>query len=282
MSGYAALDAFQIGRFSANCSLLFTDVPLLERPSAARAAGFAAVEFWWPFATADPVWQEIDAFVDAIATSGVVLDALNLFGGDLVAGERGIVSHPGRQHEFIASVAVAAEIGTRLGTRKFNALYGHRLPGVEASHQDRLALINLEHAADVLGSIGGQVLLEPLSGTDSYPLTTVAEVTGVLRQLERRGVRNTKLLADLFHLANNGEDVTSLISEHAAGFGHLQVADSPGRGAPGTGRLPLTRWIDQACRAGYAGRIGLEYAGSADGFEWMRNLVSADRTGAEQ
>ena len=50
-----------------NCSLMFTEEPLLRRPAAARAAGFSAVEFWWPFATPVPSDREVDAAIAAYA-----------------------------------------------------------------------------------------------------------------------------------------------------------------------------------------------------------------------
>jgi hydroxypyruvate isomerase len=74
-------------RFDVNCSILFTELPLLERPAAARAAGFDAVEFWWPFADPVPPDREVDAFVRALREAGVRLILLNLgqMGEDLAA-----------------------------------------------------------------------------------------------------------------------------------------------------------------------------------------------------
>ena len=82
--------------YLANCSLLFTEEPLLRRPAAARAAGFGAVEFWWPFATPVPADREVDAFVAAIEEAGVALVGLNFFAGDLAGPDCGVLSIPGR------------------------------------------------------------------------------------------------------------------------------------------------------------------------------------------
>ncbi|HEX7147761.1 MAG TPA: hydroxypyruvate isomerase, partial [Actinomycetota bacterium] len=82
--------------YEVNCSILFTELPLLERPAAAREAGFDAVEFWWPFATAVPSDREVDEFVGAVGDAGVRLAGLNFFAGDMPGGDRGLVSWPAR------------------------------------------------------------------------------------------------------------------------------------------------------------------------------------------
>lgn len=251
MTGFAS--------YAVNCSILLTDLPLLERPAAAKAAGYDAVEFWWPFPTATPTSTEVDDFTDAIIRAGVDLTGLNLFAGDMAAGERGVVSAPDRVAELRDSVTVAARIGERLGTMAFNALYGNRLPGVDQELQDFIALENLVFAAGALDEIGAVLLLEPLSGVPAYPLKTAADVLAVIAKLERAGTTNVRLLADLYHLATNGDDVPSVITRHMRRIGHVQIADAPGRGAPGTGELPLRSWIQQTRLAGYQGPIGLEY-----------------------
>lgn len=256
-----------------NCSILLTDLPLLERPAAAKAAGFDAVEFWWPFAAAVPEAGEVAAFVAAIQDAGVRLTGLNFYAGDMPAGDRGIVSWPGREGEFRANVEAVVAIGQRLGTRAFNALYGNRVEGASAQEQDDLAVRNLAFAAQAVARIGGVVLLEPVSGAPAYPLTKAADALAVIDRVRaEHGVDNVRLLADFYHLAVNGDDVPAVIAAHAADFGHIQIADAPGRGEPGTGDLPLADWIAASRAGGYAGPIGLEYkATQADPFAWARD-----------
>src|SRR5215471_2861295 len=81
-------------RFDVNCSILFTELPLLQRPAAAKAAGFDAVEFWWPFEEMVPADADADAFVAALADAGTELVSLNFHAGDMTAGERGLMSVP--------------------------------------------------------------------------------------------------------------------------------------------------------------------------------------------
>ena len=91
----------------------------------------------------------------------------------------------------------------------------------------------------------------------------------IIARTEAAGVDNVKLLADFYHLAVNGDDVAAVIENHAKDFGHIQIADNPGRGAPGTGTLPLDQWIARSRELGYTGPIGLEYkAPAAEAFNW--------------
>ncbi|MEO8906614.1 MAG: TIM barrel protein [Microbacteriaceae bacterium] len=257
--------------YTVNCSILLTELPLLERPAAARAAGFDAVEFWWPFASSVPSDADITAFTGAIRDSGVQLTGLNFNAGDMPGGDRGLVSWPARSNEFRDNIAVVAGIGSELGCRAFNALYGNRLDEASAEEQDAIGAENLAAAAAGVAGINGIVLLEPVSGTEAYPLKTAADALAVIdRVTTQSGATNVKLLADFYHLAVNGDDVAAVIESHAADFGHIQIADDPGRGAPGTGNLPLSQWLERSTELGYEGYIGLEYkAPKENAFDWV-------------
>lgn len=259
--------------YTVNASILLTDLPVTERPAAAKAAGFDAVEFWWPFSSAVPAQQDVDGFVAAIRDAGVQLTGLNFFAGDMAGGDRGLVSWVGREGEFRDNVEVVVGIGERTGTKAFNALYGLRQDGVDAKTQDDLAVENLAIAGTAVARIGGIVLLEPVSGADAYPLKTADDALAIIARVkDEHGVDNVRLLADFYHLAVNGDDVAAVIADHAAEFGHIQIADAPGRGEPGTGELPLTEWIDAARAGGYDGVIGLEYKATQDDpFAWTKN-----------
>ena len=256
--------------YTVNCSILLTELPLLDRPAAAAAAGFDAVEFWWPFAESVPADKDVDAFEAAIKDAGVQLTGLNFNAGDMPAGDRGLVSWKGRCSEFKDNIDAVAGIGERLGCKAFNALYGNRMDGHSAEAQDELALKNLVAAAEGIGRIGGTVLLEPVSGAERYPLKTAQDALDVIGKVHAEGPQNIKLLADFYHLAVNGDNVAAVIENHAKDFGHIQIADNPGRGAPGTGGLPLGEWISRSREFGYAGPIGLEYkAPQAEAFGWL-------------
>ncbi|WP_019819334.1 hydroxypyruvate isomerase family protein [Saccharomonospora saliphila] len=258
--------------YEVNCSILFTELPLLERPAAARKAGFTAVEFWWPFAEAVPTDAEVDRFVAAVRDAGVRLVGLNFAAGDMPGGDRGLVSWPARSAEFRDNIDVVVGIGDQLGTTGFNALYGNRVDADPAA-QDALAVENLALAADSVARIGGTVLIEPVSGAERYPLRTAADALTVVDRVHREtGAGNIGLLADLYHLAVNGDDVDAVIAGHTDRVAHVQIADAPGRGAPGTGDLPLDRQLTALEANGYSGWVGLEYkpAGdTTDSFAWL-------------
>lgn len=258
-------------RYAVNCSILLTGVPLLERAAAARASGFGAVEFWWPFESAVPSDGEVDAFVRSVQDAGVRLAGLNFAAGDLPGGDRGLVSWPTRSAEFRDNVDVVAGIGEVLGCRAFNALYGNRIEGVPEQSQDDLAVENLALAAAAVGRFGGTVLVEPVSGAPGYPVRTATDATAVIAGVSgETGAANLGLLADLYHLAVNGDDLPAVIERDAGLIGHVQIADAPGRGAPGTGGLPLDDLLFRLEQVGYSGWVALEYrSDAADPFGWL-------------
>jgi hydroxypyruvate isomerase len=256
-------------RFDVNLSILFTELPLLERPAAAKAAGFDAVEFWWPWSVAVPSDADVDAFVTAVRDAGVQLAGLNFFAGDMPGGDRGLVSWPARSAEFRDNVDVTIGVGEQLGCRAFNALYGNRVDDSTAEEQDALATENLALAARAAARIGGTVLVEPVSGAPRYPLLTAADA---LAAIDRVGEENVKLLLDVYHLAVNGDDVEKAITASAGRIGHVQIADAPGRNEPGTGELDIAGYLDRIAATGYDGWVGLEYkpsGTSVDAFDWL-------------
>ena len=263
-----------MARFDVNCSILFTELPVLQRPAAARAAGFTAVEFWWPWGEAVPPDADVDAFVRAVRDAGVDLVGLNFFAGDMPGGDRGLVSWPERSAEFRDNLDVAVSVGEQLGCRAFNALYGNRVADTTPERQDELAVENLTLAAAAADRLDGVVLVEPVSGAPAYPLLTAADAVEVIERAERSsGATNLRFLCDVYHLAVNGDDPPKAISSHFGRIGHVQIADAPGRNEPGTGELPIQDYLRQLDEAGYDGWVGLEYkpsgAASADSFGWL-------------
>ena len=262
--------------YTVNCSIMLTDLPLLDRPRAARDAGFEAVEFWWPFESPTPSDAEVTAFTRAIQNAGVQLTGLNFAAGDMPAGDRGILSDPSTTTAFRDSVDVAVRIAETLGTRAFNALYGNRADDLSAATQDDVATENLAFASRAAGRIGATVLIEPVSGAPRYPLKSAADAIRVIDRVhDEHGAANLRLLADFYHLYVNGDDVRAAIRDHGDQIGHVQIADAPGRGEPGTGEIPLDGYLEQLFAQGYEGYIGLEYKPTRpDTFDW---LPRADR-----
>ncbi|WP_256840590.1 hydroxypyruvate isomerase family protein [Ornithinimicrobium faecis] len=267
-------------RWVANLSLLFTEQPLLERPAAARAAGFEEVEFWWPFGTSGrPDRAEIDAFVVAVQDAGATLTAMNLFAGDMPAGERGVLSYPERTAEFRDSVDIAMEVGERLGVRMFNAPYGHRRDGLDPTRQDEIADESLAYAATAAARIDGVIMFEPVSGMPQYPMKRSADALQIIdRVTANTGVTNLGFLLDQFHLAMNGEDPVQVARDHASRVHHVQIADTPGRGEPGSGDADVIGMVDALRDGGYEGAFALEFIPAVSTAEslkaWHRQLAT--------
>jgi hydroxypyruvate isomerase len=269
-------------RYAVNLSMLFTELPLLQRPAAAKEAGFDAVEFWWPFSSAVPADSPVDEFAAAVDEAGVQLIGLNFFAGDMPGGDRGLVSWPARSAEFRDNIDVTVGIGERLGCRAFNALYGNRTDESTPVAQDEVAAENLALAARAAARIDGIVLVEPVSGAPRYPLLTAADVIRVIDRVEREaGVTNLKFLCDLYHLDVNGDDVAAAIETYADRVGHVQIADSPGRGEPGTGTLDIDGHLAALAAHGYRGYVALEYkptAGTLEGLSWLPSAARSSAT----
>jgi hydroxypyruvate isomerase len=257
---------------AANLSLLFTEHEYLDRFAAARAAGFTAVESWWPFPTASPSAAEVGALCRAADDAGVRLAGLNFFAGDMAGGERGVLSVPARHAEFEASLAVVAAVHDRTGCPVFNALYGQRQAAVDPAEQDECARLNLAAAIDALPP-SATIVLEALTVGENgdYPLRTCADVAKVLDDVSGR----VRLLFDTYHLTNNGDDLLACVDAYGARIGHVQFADSPGRHEPGSGSIDFGGVLGALSGSGYEGLVAAEYrpgGGTVDGLGWVDSL----------
>ena len=263
-------------RFDINCSILFTELPQFKRPAAARAAGFEAVEFWWPFAEPVPPDREADAFVEALGDAGVRLVLLNFAAGDMAAGDRGLLSLPAGSAAFRDNIDACVGIAARTGCTVLNALYGNRVDGLPERQQDELAAENLALAAGAAARVGATVVVEALNSYDNPRAVLVSSqrALALIGQVRAQaGVTNLAFLADLYHLGKMGEDLPGTLARDAADIAHVQIADVPDRGAPGTGGLDFEALFGQLAAQGYPGWIGCEYkptdpADSSTSFGW--------------
>ncbi|MBK9020641.1 MAG: hydroxypyruvate isomerase [Sulfuritalea sp.] len=252
-------------RFAANLSFLFTERPFFERFAAARAAGFNAVEFHFPY--------EFDraALAEVVLTSGVEVVLFNLPAGDWAGGERGIACHPRRIAEFQDGVGLAIDYARVLGCSRLNCLAG--IPPAEAgSAKARETLVeNLRFAAAVTRRAGIELLLEPLNTRDT-PGFLVSTTDAGLAVIADVSHENLRLQFDIYHAQVMEGDLARRLQEHLPRIGHVQLADNPGRHQPGTGEINFPFLLGHLDRIGYAGWIGCEYRPSAateDSFGWM-------------
>jgi hydroxypyruvate isomerase len=259
---------------AANISLLFGEKPYLDRPAAARAAGFQAIETWWPFGPdPSPPPDEVERFIAAVTHAGVQLVACNLFAGDMPAGERGVVSLPDRGDDLRASMPVLERIASDTGCRLFNALYGVRDPRFDPDAQDAIALENLALAADAMQSRGGTILVESLAQGENgtYPLVSPSDVSDVIGATGRDNVR---MLADVYHFSRNGFGWAEVLDGYLPLIAHIQIADDPGRSEPGTGAIDFAGLFRALDDLGYEGWIGAEYRPSETGLGWLDHYTA--------
>jgi hydroxypyruvate isomerase len=247
-------------RFEPNLSMLFTELPLLDRPAAAAAAGFKAAELWWPFAGPEPAGAAMDELVAAFEAAGVGLACLNLYGGDFSTGERGLTSVPGAEARFRANLAPATDLAGRLRCPTINALYGNRDPQSTPARQEALGIENLTLAAAAASRAGTKLVVEALNAVEypRYGLNRSADVVAFLDGASAAGVE-ASVSFDIYHVVMGGEDPLAFVAEHADRIGHVQVADVPGRHEPGTGTVDLAGILDAIELAGYPGWVGFEY-----------------------
>lgn len=251
-------------RFAANLTMLFTEMPFLDRFAAAAKAGFGAVEFLFPYDF------ETQRVADALRSNGLQLVLHNLPAGDWAAGERGIACHPGRVAEFRSGVARAIDYATALGCPRLNCLAGIAPPDADAAHDTLVG--NLRFAAAELEAADIELLLEPVNTRD-IPGFFVNRTAQGLAILDEVGSSNLKLQYDIYHAQVMEGDLTPTIEANLSRIGHLQVADNPGRHEPGTGEINFPYLFRRLDELGYAGWIGCEYkpAGTtAAGLDWLR------------
>ena len=239
-------------RFCANVSILFKEVAFLERFGRARRAGFSAVEFWWPRG------EDLDAVEAAIGDAGLEVVLFNFDAGDMPAGDRGLLSDPVRQGQFKENVPEALELARRLGCSKLNALVGQELPGVGREEQLELARENVAWAAGRAAEFGVEVLVEAVNTFENGPylLYTTRDAANFLRSV---GAANVKIQYDFYHMQRMEGNLAVNVREHIDDIGHVQVADSPARGEPGTGEIRYPYLFGVLEELGYDGYVGLEY-----------------------
>ncbi|GAA1171962.1 TIM barrel protein [Nesterenkonia xinjiangensis] len=257
---------------SANVSLLFTELPYMERFEAAFESGFRAVESWWPFTRAHPGDAALDDLVGTIHDSGVRLTGLNFFAGDMAGGERGIACRPERQAELEANTEAVLRVALATGCRGFNLLYGQPDGGAEPSTHRTIAVTAYRRAAEAVEEIGGTVLIEPLAGglNGTYPLTTHHQGLELADEVGH----GSALLLDTFHLSRNGVDPSRAADESAGRIGHVQLADTPDRGEPGSGELDWASLAAALQTSGYSGTVSAEYKPTRkteETLSWLKN-----------
>jgi len=238
-------------RLSAHLSMLFRELSYLERPEAARAAGFLAIETWWPAELGEPWSTEVQR-------SELQVALLNCYGGDIDAGERGFLNLPERREETVRNFQAAVELARTVGGSRINMLAGLLVPGVSRRRQLADAASTLRECASVAAAAGVTIVVEQINKLDipRYLVPTAPEVADLI---EAVGSSSVRMLYDVYHAARSGMDPLKEAPAYIELIDHIHYADCPGRGAPGTGGVDLFQLLDVLDGAGYSGMVGLEY-----------------------
>jgi hydroxypyruvate isomerase len=255
-------------RWSAHISWLFAELPYAERVGAARRAGFNTIETAWPESREDR-----EALVAVAAPERVAVALLNCPAGDTAAGERGFVNDDSRRAEAEQAFAQAVELAVAIGAPKLNLLVGRALPDVPIARQRAAIVGALRSFAPLAASAGLQILLEPVNALEN-PAFLAPTPDAAVALIEAAGEDRVGLLLDVYHVARAGDDPAAAIERHAERIGHVQISDHPGRGAPGSGSLPLWDLLERLRACGYDGAVGLEYnapAPTEDSLGFMRD-----------
>ena len=255
-------------QFAANLTMLFNEVPFMERFDAAAKAGFKHVEFLFPYAF--PA-ADIKARLDA---SGLDLVLHNLPAGDWDAGERGIACHPDRVEEFRSGVAKAIEYAKVLGVPKLNCLVGKAPAGADEQAVYQTMVDNLRFAAGELKAAGLRLLIEPINTFD-IPGFVLNRTEQALALIDEVGSDNLFVQYDIYHAQRMEGELSATLQKNLARIGHIQLADNPGRNEPGTGEINYPFLFQLIDRIGYTGTIGCEYkpAGTTEaGLGWREKL----------
>jgi hydroxypyruvate isomerase len=256
--------------FAANLTMMFTELPFLERFKAAADVGFSAVEFLFPY---DFRKYDIAA---ALNDNGLSLALHNLPAGDWARGERGIACHPDRVAEFRAGVEQAIDYALALDCPQVNCLSGILPTAVTRETAQEVLIENLRFAAEKLQAAEIKLLLEPVNSRD-IPGFFVDRPSFGFSILAATGAKNLKLQYDIYHAQVMEGDLANTIEREFARIGHIQLADNPGRHEPGTGEINYPYLFRRLDELGYTGWVGCEYkpkTETTEGLSWIHPYLT--------
>jgi hydroxypyruvate isomerase len=264
-------------RLAANLSMMFTELPFLERFDAAARSGFKGVEYLFPY---EAPATEIRARLDRHGLTQVLF---NFPAGDWARGERGIAALPGRIDEFRSGVASALHYARICGCRQLHAMPGKLPAGADRARCLSIFVDNLIFAADAAAAEGIDILIEPINTRVDIPNYLLDHTDLALELMARAGRPNLKLQFDIYHMQIMEGDLARSIERLLPKIGHMQLADNPGRNEPGTGEIRYEWLLQRIDELGYSGWIGCEYkprGSTVAGLSWAAPYLSAMSPGA--
>jgi len=259
-------------KISANLSLLFSEKPLIERIVAAAAAGFDGVEIQFPY--------DIPAIrlKEELERAGLPLVLINLPAADLLQGGPGLAAVPQRQAEFDAALQLALSYAALVRPGCVNILPGRLAEGTTREQALATLAANLAKSAEAFAVLGIPVLCEAINPLDmpGFLINSADQLDALLRRVDHP---NCLAQLDLYHMARQGLDIPACVARLAGRIGHVQFADCPGRGEPGSGRVDFAAALAALQASGYRGWLGAEYrpAGvTAASLAWLPRWRAGD------
>lgn len=244
-------------QFAANLTMLFNDIPFLERFAAARLAGFTAVEYLFPY---DYPAAQIK---EQLSANGLKQVLFNLPCGNWGAGERGLAASPDRVEEFRTGVSQALAYAQVLGVPQLNCLAGKRVAGYSDEEHWRTLVSNVRLASEALQGAKLTLVVEAINHFDipGFFLNRTEQVAQLIDEVQ---LPNVFIQYDVYHAQREEGDLTATLRKYQKKIGHIQIADNPGRHQPGTGEINYPFLFEEIDRLGYGGFIGLEYVPEPD------------------
>lgn len=253
-------------KFSANLTMLFTEVDFLERFERAASAGFKGIEYLFPYD-----WDK-DELVNKLKENNLLQTLHNLPAGDWGGGERGIACIPGREQEFQDGVGQAIEYAKALECPKLNCLVGLTPKDASPDSIRQTLQDNLAFAASALDQEGIVMVVEALNSID-VPGFQIVHVDDILTLQQEINHPNIYVQYDVYHMQIMEGNLINNIQKNISRIGHIQIADNPGRHEPGTGEINFPNLFEAIDKAGYDGWIGCEYIPAStteDGLGWVK------------
>ncbi|MGR9045402.1 MAG: hydroxypyruvate isomerase family protein [Gammaproteobacteria bacterium] len=239
-------------KFSANLSMLFTETELLDRFKAARRCGFDAVEIQFPYRESPETLRQ------TLAENGMQLVLFNVDADDLLQGGEGLAAVPEKRHRFKDALAQTVEYIHALKPEAINVLPGRCLDGRRREAYLETFKENLLLAVETFAPLSVKTVFEAINTVD-MPSFIVHSGDQMLDIMEEIGHPGLFMQYDIYHMHKMGEAVADFIGRHADKIGHIQFADDPGRGQPGTGTIDFKQLFGAIERSGYRGWVGAEY-----------------------
>lgn len=257
-------------KFAANLSMMFTEVPFLERFKAAKDAGFGGVEFLFPYD------YPADQLAAKLKEQGLQQVLFNTSPGDISAGEWGLAALPGREKEARRDVDLALEYALALGCPSIHIMAGVVPVDADRKNYQQTFIDNVRYAADRFAEHNINVMIEALNPKikPNYLFSSQYQTLELVNLINRPNVF-TQL--DLFHAQIVDGNLNHLITAFAGRYGHIQIASVPGRHEPDEGEINYAYLFGLLDEINYKGWIGCEYhprAGTVAGLNWIQSYLS--------